>query len=413
MQDIIVHRPYAFVPPYRADWWPTLIQRLDLFTLYLRRAEGVVEHEVRGVERLRTSLAAGHGIMLAPNHCRYADPLALGYLARQAGTHVYAMASWHLFNQGWFYSFAIRRMGAFSVYREGVDKQAINTAIQILEDAERPLIVFPEGSVSRTNDRLHALLDGVAFIARTAAKRRAKHDHPGKIVIHPVGVKYYFQGDLNAALTPVLTMIEDRLTWRAQNHLSLLQRVFKIGQALLCLKEIQYFGEPQTGAVADRLTNLINRLLQPIEQEWLGAPQEGPVVPRVKNLRMKILPEMVRREIDSAEFQRRWGQLADMYLAQQVRCYPPDYLAGRPTVDRILETVERFEEDLHGKPRVHGSLKVVMQVGEAMEVSPERNRGAAVDPLMAELSGRMQALLDELAQDSRIYKEQRKDMSHE
>src|SRR5690606_28791965 len=151
------------------------------------------------------------------NHCRYADPLALGYLARQAKTHVYAMASWHLFNQGWFYSFAIRRMGAFSIYREGVDKRAINTAIQILEDAERPLIVFPEGSVSRTNDRLHALLDGVAFIARTAAKRRAKQNPPGKVVIHPVGVKYCFQGDLKATLTPVLAMIEERLSWPEQS----------------------------------------------------------------------------------------------------------------------------------------------------------------------------------------------------
>ncbi len=405
MQDIIVHRPYTFVPPYRANWWPDLIQRLDLFSIYLRRAEGVVAHEVRGVERLRASLDAGHGIMLAPNHCRYADPLALGYLARQAKTHVYAMASWHLFNQGWFYSFAIRRMGAFSIYREGVDKRAINTAIQILEDAERPLIVFPEGSVSRTNDRLHALLDGVAFIARTAAKRRAKQNPPGKVVIHPVGVKYCFQGDLKATLTPVLAMIEERLSWPEQSHLTLLQRVFKIGQALLCLKEIQYFGEPQSGPIAQRLTNLINRLLHPIETEWLGAPQEGPVVPRVKNLRMKILPQMVRREIDEAEFQRRWRQLADMYLAQQVRCYPPDYLAGHLTVDRILETVERFEEDLQGKPRVLGSLKVVIQVGEAIEVAPERTRGTEADPLMAELSGRMQALLDELALESRIYRE--------
>ena len=71
-------------------------------------------------------------------------------------------------------------MGAFSVNREGVDRQAINMAIEILETAERPLIVFPEGAVSRTNDRLHALLDGVAFIARAAAKRRAKHVEGGK-----------------------------------------------------------------------------------------------------------------------------------------------------------------------------------------------------------------------------------------
>jgi 1-acyl-sn-glycerol-3-phosphate acyltransferase len=405
MKDIIVHRPYQYVPPHRGDWWPTCIQKSDVVTWWLRRAEGVVAREIRGIDRLRASLSAGHGIMLAPNHCRYADPLALGYLAREAGTHVYAMASWHLFNQSWFYAFAIQKMGGFSVYREGVDKQAINTAIEILEHAERPLIVFPEGSVSRTNDRLHALLDGVAFIARTAAKRRTRQNPPGKVVIHPVGMKYYFQGDLAKTITPVLAMIEERLSWREQTDLPLLQRVFKVGQALLCLKEIQCFGEPQAGSTADRLNKLINGLLHPIETEWLGAPQQGGVVPRVKNLRMKIMPEMVRREIDQEEFQRRWRQLSEMHLAQQVRCYPPDYLRTHVTVDRILETVERFEEDLTGKVRVHGDLKVVIQVGEAIEVSPERDRRAEVDPLMAELSGRMQAHLDELAQESRIYKE--------
>jgi 1-acyl-sn-glycerol-3-phosphate acyltransferase len=405
MKDIIVHRPYQFVPPHRGNWWPTMIQKLDLFSIWLRRAEGVVDHEIRGIEKLRASLDAGHGIMLAPNHCRYADPLALGYLARAAGVHVFAMASWHLFNQGPLYSFAIRKMGAFSVYREGVDKQAINTAIEILEHAQRPLIVFPEGSVSRTNDRLHALLDGVAFIARTAAKRRARQDPPGKVVIHPVGMKYYFRGDLAKTVTPVLAMIEERLSWREQDHLSLLQRVFQVGQALLCLKEIECFGEPQTGSTAERLNGLINRLLHPIETEWLGGPQQGGVVPRVKNLRMKIMPEMVRREIDQQEFQRRWRQLSDMHLAQQVRCYPPDYLGKHVTQERILETVERFEEDLTGRVRVHGDLKAVMQVGEPIAVSPERDRRAEVDPLMAELTGRMQAHLDELAQASRPYRE--------
>ncbi|MBW3595666.1 MAG: 1-acyl-sn-glycerol-3-phosphate acyltransferase [Planctomycetes bacterium] len=406
MQDIVVHRPYQFVPPHTGDWWPWFIQKFNLVSIWLRRSEGVVAHEVRGLERLRASLDAGHGVMLAPNHCRYADPLVMGYLARRARTHVYAMASWHLFNQGWFYGFAIQKMGGFSVFREGVDKQAINTAIEILEKARRPLIVFPEGSVSRTNDRLHALLDGVSFIARTAGKRRAKQDAAGKVVIHPVGIKYYFQGDLDAAVGPVLEMIEERLSWRPQTDVPLLERVFKIGHALLCLKELQYFGRPQEGTMAERLTNLINGLLHPIETEWLGAPQEGPIVPRVKNLRTKIMPEMVRGEIDEAEFQRRWLQLSDMYLAQQVRCYPPDYLTSRPTVDRILETVERFEEDLTGKVRVHGALKAVMQVGEAIEVSPERDRRAEVDPVMAELSARLQAILDELALESRLYAEE-------
>ncbi|MEX0819130.1 MAG: 1-acyl-sn-glycerol-3-phosphate acyltransferase [Pirellulaceae bacterium] len=402
MQNVINERPYRFIPPHRGDWWPSFIQRFGLYERWLRKSEGVVSYELRHAERLKASLDAGHGIMLAPNHCRPGDPLVLGWLARDVGFHVYAMASWHLFNQDRFTAWAIHKMGAFSIYREGVDRPAINTAIEILETAERPLIVFPEGAVTRTNDRLQALLDGVAFIARTAAKRRAKQIAGGKVVIHPVGIKYLFQGDLEKVVDEVLTDIEHRFSWLPQRHLAAYDRIVKVGRGLLCLKEIEHFGQEQTGRFADRLTGLIDRLLQPLEEEWLGRALSGPVVPRVKALRMKLLPDMVKGVLTDDERQRRWKQLTEIYLAQQVSCYPSDYLKHR-SVDRLLETLERYEEDLTDKARVHGSLHAIIQVGEAIEVSPQRDRKAEVDPLMVCIERDLQAMLDQLAEESPLY----------
>ncbi len=400
MQKIIIDKPYQFVPPHRGNWWPTVVQWLQLYSRHLRKREGVESYEIRNADRLQESLRAGHGILLTPNHCRTADPLAMGWLAREVGTLVFAMASWHLFNQDRFTAWAIRKMGGFSVYREGVDKQAIETAVRILESAERPLIVFPEGATSRTNDRLHALLDGVAFIARRAAKLRAKQG--GRVIVHPVAIKYLFQGDLEATVDPVLTEIERRFSWQPQGHYPLYERIVKVGRALLCLKEIEYFGEEQAGSLPERMIGLINRLLQPLEAEWLGEPQEGPVVPRVKNLRMKMLPDMVKGLVGAEERERRWRQLADIYLAQQVASYPTNYLT-LPTVDRLLETVERYEEDLTDQARVHGRLKVIIQVGEAIEVSPERDRKAEVDPLMTLIAQQLQGMLDELAHESSLF----------
>ena len=153
MQQIVIEKPSQIIRPYRGNWWSNFIQRFRLIDVYLRRCHGVIDFQCRGTENLRQSLEAGHGILLTPNHCRPCDPVVMGLLARQLGCHVYAMASWHLFNQDRFTAWAIRRMGAFSVYREGIDRQAINTAIHILQTAQRPLIIFPEGAVSRTNDR--------------------------------------------------------------------------------------------------------------------------------------------------------------------------------------------------------------------------------------------------------------------
>ena len=131
---------------------------------------------MRGSEHLQDSVRLGHGILLAPNHCRYSDPIAMGWIVRQVNVYLYSMASWHLFHQSRLQAFAMRMCGGFSVYREGVDRQSLNTAIEVLVAAKRPLVVFPEGTVFRTNDILQPLLDGVAFLARAAAKRRAKQD---------------------------------------------------------------------------------------------------------------------------------------------------------------------------------------------------------------------------------------------
>ena len=400
MQDIIVEKPYQFVPPYRSTLWCHVFRAFGFPAWQLSRTEGVDSHEIRHLERLQASLKAGHGILLTPNHPRTADPIAMGLLAMAAPCYLWAMASWHLFHRDWLTSWTMRSLGGFSVNREGVDRQAIATAVLLLAEAQRPLVIFPEGATSRINDKLGALLDGVAFIAKSAAKKRARLSPPGKVVVHPVAIKYFFRGDVRRVCDDVLTDVEKRLTWQPQRDLPLLSRIVKVGHALLSLKELEYLGRTEGGSLAERLPSLMDRLLGPLEEQWLGKAQSGPVVPRVRNLRAKILPDMVAGRLDQAERDRRWRQLADIYLAQQLACYPPDYLAHEPTVDRVLEIVEKFEEDLFDKARVHPGRKVVLEVGEAIEVSPERDKSAAVDPLMIAIESSLHLMLDRLAAES-------------
>jgi hypothetical protein len=224
-------------------------------------------------------------------------------------------------------------------------------------------------------------------------------------VLHPVAIKYFFRGDLYSKLDPILSDIEHRFTWLRRSRMPLLERIFRIGHGLLALKEVEYFGQPRCGRLHDRLETLVDRLLAPLEEEWLGGRQRGGAVPRVKALRMKIIPEMVQGSITPLERERRWEQLADIYLAQQVSCYPADYLLERPSVDRIFETVERFEEDMTDRVTPHGGLHVVIDVGEPVVVSPERERRAQVDPLMEEIERRLQGMLNALAEESPLYRD--------
>jgi len=179
----------------------------------------------------------------------------------------------------------------------------------------------------------------------------------------------------------------------------------------LSLKEVEYLGAAQSGSIFTRRDRLIDTVLGPLEDEWCGGRGEGDPVARVKRLRTAILPEMVEQELPEEERQRRWRQLADCYLAQQMSLYPIDYIGPERPVERILETVERFEEDLTDVATMHGPMSVLVEVGEAIEVPTRRSRNGDEDPLMLELEQRLGGMLEGLA--SEIDESRRESVSQE
>lgn len=398
--SVIIEKPYQFVPPHRGNGWPCWIQRLRLVDIYLKKKEGIVGHECRHLERFAQSLQRGDSVLIAPNHCRYADPLVLGWPFREIGTHVYAMASWHLFNRHTFDSFAIRKMGGFSLFREGQDRQSLETAIDILATAERPLVLFPEGTTNRTNDRLQPLLEGVTFIARNAARRRQKQAG-GRVVIHPVGIKYVFTGDIASWSDTALTRIEQRIGWAPPEGIQLLDRIGRVADALLTLKEIEHLGASQDGSLPQRRDALIEALLQPIEARYELPPADQPVLNRVRNVRSKLLPTLQHEATPAAQKQRLRRELAAVGLAQQLVSYVDGYLDEPPVTEtQVLETIQRFEEDFLGKASCPYPMRVIIEFDEAIEVPAERAPRGETDPLLATLKNALEEMLAKLQEES-------------
>lgn len=403
MQKLVIEEPYRFIPPYRGKLWGELFR--PVLPLYLRASHGIVGVECRGLERLKGSVAEGKGVLLAPNHCRLSDPMTMGWIVRATGIHLYTMASWHLFKQERFFdrlsAWMMRRLGAFSILREGADRAALTTAVDILATAERPLVVFPEGVVSRSNDRLGPLMDGVPFIARMAAKKAAKEARPG-VVVHPVALRYVFLDDVEAAVEPFLAELEQRLTWRRHRERPTIGRVMDLGLALLAVKEVEYTGRPGQGSLHERRRELIERILRPLEEEWLGKSSSEPVVTRVKDIRSAVLPRLLEPSLPAEERERLRGQLDDAAFAQTLNFYPEDYLTPDAPPEHLLETVERIEEELRGAIRVYGRFKVIMDVGEAIPVSAEREKKTPrgePDPLLEQIGSRLRVMLAASAQE--------------
>jgi len=396
MDPLVSDQRYVFIPPKRTTLWTWFVA--TWVRAYLRKAWGLESFDLHGLDHLRASLEAGHGILLAPNHCRLSDPPSLGMLVKTMRQPIYIMASAHVFREGWFPRFMLPRLGAFSVNREGMDREALKLAIDILSTAERPLVVFPEGVTSRTNDRLIPLQDGVAFLARSAARHRAALTPPGRVVIHPIALRYHFRGDVEKSLDPVLRRLEDNLSWRPRRGMPLRERIVQLGHALLTLKEMEFHGEARTGPVPARLAALGEDILRPLELRWLGAraasAPDDTVIMRVKNLRKALLPDLVENRLTDSERHERWRQLEALAVAEQTFHFPADYLGENPTPERLIETVERYEEAFgNPKPAIHGPMHLSLTVGAAIPVEPTRDKRTATDPLMDELAASLRRLL--------------------
>jgi hypothetical protein len=267
-------------------------------------------------------------------------------------------------------------------------------AIQILLDAKRPLILFPEGALTRHSDLLEELMEGPSFIARQAARKLEKSGSTKRVVIHPVAIRYAFMGDLEKTVGPVLDERERQLSWQPQRHLSLVDRLAQIGSALLSLKEIEFTGQPGSGPLFDRAERLIEDVLSQLESSWNVRDSSGCAVARVKRIRTAIVPSLIKGNLTGEERDRRWRDLAAAYYVQQLSHYPRDYLQSDDNVpERIVETVERLEEDFTDATPNFAPFRATVEVGEAIVVGAHRDRGVSGDPIMDEVKQELESMI--------------------
>ena len=397
MQALIIEKPYQFVRPPRRSFVLWVVAGLRLYRIWLKSSENIYEYEVKNQHRIQASLDAGHSVLVAGNHCRNADPMAIGELLYVVNSYAYLMASWHLYNQDAFSAWMIKHLGAFSINREGMDKQAISFSIKTLVDGERMLVIYPEGSISRSNDFMHPFLDGTGFIARSAARKRKKlagGKNSGKVMIHPVTFRYHFIGAFHTCCNHSLGVLESHLNWEPQTNLPLLERIGKVAEGLLAERELAYLGTESSGGYYERIEALIVHILTQQELKWKGSVQSGDYIPRVKSLRPLIVPDLTKGILDDQEAASRRQDLYDLNLVQQLCYYPVDYLTGRTgkvTQERIIETLERLEEDLTDKITMPRRFKLVIDVLDAVEVPAEKlARDATSDPVLDEVRARLE-----------------------
>jgi 1-acyl-sn-glycerol-3-phosphate acyltransferase len=378
--------------PKLAPWFVRMWRPLRRRTL--RHSQRLTPIEVRGADPVRKALDEGAGVLITPNHSFHCDSFVLMEAVEQLGRPPHVMSAWQVFAKGGsFQSWVMQKHGCFSIDREGADMHAFRLAVDLLKDSPHPLVIFPEGEIYHTNDRVTPFREGAAAIALAAAKKATR-----RIVCVPCALKCWYTTDPTPSLLDLMERLERRLLLRPQVDRPLADRVYRFAEAVLSLKELEYLGHPQAGTLPERIARMEEGILAPLEKRYGLAASGGTVPERIKEVRRHIIKRQEQAELTDADRKPLADDMEDVFGVVQLFSYPGNYVAERPSVERLAETLDKFEEDVLGEelPAIRGTRRVVVSFGEPVEVPRQRGRKDAVAYWTDDLENRVQALLDGL-----------------
>ena len=362
----------------------------------LRTKQQIVGISSTGLEHVQEAVASGHGVLIAPNHSAHYDSAALYVAADEISQPLYFMVAWQVFGMAsYFDRWAMQRLGCFSIDRESTDKTAFKQAVTILKESPHPLVIFPEGDIYHTTDRVTPFREGAAAIALSAAKG----ERPISII--PCGIRFKYVDDPTDQLHDLLSQLEERLYLRPHPETNLQVRIHRFAEAALALKELDYLGRTSTGRLRDRINMLIEAVLGQLESRHGLRAGERNAPERVKELRRKVIAQMELVSADNGDRQRYnelQQDMEDIFFVMQCFSYPGDYLSEEPSIERLAETADKFEEDVLGVevPTVRGKRQVQIEFGKPLSVVRSAKGRGQTTELTLQMQQAVQGLLDQM-----------------
>ena len=330
----------------------------------------------------------GARLLLLPNHSTHSDPQIMVEACRQVGLWSFFMAAYDVFERDSKVAWMMQRMGAFSVNRDGSDRQSLKDAIETVIDGRYGLTVFPEGNVYLMNDRVTPFLDGPAYIAMKAQQEMKES---GRIFAVPVSIKVTHVTDARHTVEQMLLDMAQKLGVEFDDE-AIVAKVHKVGVAMV-QRNLKMRGflppNPDYSDLPGLLRQSAELILTRLEEKIGIEPKKPDVLmERFRGVRREI--HKVRadpeREIDHA-VAAIWADEA--IVAFRILSYAGNYLSVKPTLDRVGETVEKLQEDLYGKGvPPYARRTAYVRFGDPIDVSEQL--AAAAKPRLA-----MAALTDQ------------------
>jgi 1-acyl-sn-glycerol-3-phosphate acyltransferase len=337
--------PYVFVPPKPSRLILGFVRWYNRF-FYMPRIKMMRRVIVTNPDILQPVRAANcNRILFLPNHSTHCDPEIMMESQRQLGIVSTFMAAYDVFQRSRRDAWMIQHCGVFSIDRDGSDRQALKTAIDILATGKYALTVFPEGNVNFTNDRVQSFLEGAAFIALKAAR---ECEGQGEIYAVPVAIKVTHTTDARKMLYDRLSQMAIQADTTCDRAADLQVELRRIGIVILRQALTAHRYAVPAGDVDDLgvfLQTVVGTIVEDLEQDMERQPRTRDTLDdRVRAIR-RVVHEMLidEEQVDKHTVAQGWSDR--VMLAFRALSYSGDYVAESPTVDRVGETIEKLLED--------------------------------------------------------------------
>jgi len=337
--------PYRDFPPCDSRLWRAVLHRYNR-ARFLPRNKRIASLTVHGDDTLRQSRRPGDRLVIVPNHPTHGDAAIMLEAMQRVGLTTQMMAAYDVFLRSRADAFVMQRLGAFSVDREGSDARAMKTALDVLDKGLHALTIFPEGNVYLENDRVTPFNDGAAFIALRAAHKLKEQGH--RVLVVPVSIKATHISDVRPLVRDRLAELSKAVGIELAGGSTPVQAMRSIGVALLHRNlALRGLDAPETDALPQMIAHAAGAVLDKLEAKLGSSAKPGTsVMDRIRKARQLIHevrtdPQRVADHAAAAT----WADEA--MLALRLASYSGQYVASRPTLDRVEETSEKLAEDLH------------------------------------------------------------------
>ena len=336
-----------------------------------------VDIDQESIDRLKST--DGYPAILVPNHPSRADPHVLFSLSNRGGERFRYMCARETFDRKLaginVRGFFMTRLGAYSVIRGAVDRDAFRMTRETLAKEARKLVIFGEGEISHQNETIMPFESGIVQFGLWALNDMEKAGNLKPLYLVPVGIKYVYKKDMWGEIEEAIVNLEQSvLPDPADRPEDLYDRVKNVGGNLLAILAKGYHLRLDEGSsLNERIQQTREHILSQVEQflKLTAQPDRNPLR-RVRAIQNRIDEEIYRDMDEMTEYEREvHAQRVDKFrqfytdlrrIVNSIAIYE-GYIGENPSQERFLEVITRLEVEVFGRSNVKGPLDAFLRIG--------------------------------------------------